>query len=411
MDKKFSLYLTKIGLFDEKTSKEIFKPNNQNENEKKKFEDYAFHYLMNFFDNLNEEQKKYMSFYIPNNYQQITNLIKARKLKSIFVQTLLRQKFRLLKYFNKWKKYKNNINISGNLLNIYQNEENHKSIDEENDKLTKILQSSNNNITLDDYLTKEKLNINRYNYRNNQAVSNIKNIFNHMNTNEYKYNNNEKIFNKTKNRYRNSYYNNNLNPYQYKVNCYSLNKYNQRKPDYKYICRNLYKPLKSKKDSNNKLLSSMESKELEELKECTFKPKINIISQKQKNNNSQIKNKSKEKENISSIFDKLYKDEEKNKLAKELRTIDKEYNLGKTFSFTPNINKEFKTIYKYQDHRNYAERQREYKAKLDKKRLDLKFQIESKNDLLCSFNPKITNEKGEYYKPKKKGKAKEKKSK
>ena len=409
MDKKFSLYLTKIGLFDEKTSKEIIKPNKQSEN--KKFEDSSFHYLMNFLDNLNEEQKKYMSFYIPNNYQQITNIIKERKLKSIFVQTLLRQKFKLLKYFNKWKKDKNNINLSGNFLNIYKNEENHKSLDKENDKLTKILQANQNTFSLDDYLSKEKMNINRYNYKNNQAVSNIKNIINHMNINEYKYNNNEKIFNKVNNRYRNPYYNNNLNQYQYKVNCYNLNNYNQRKPDYKYICRNLYQPQKLKKESNNKLLSSIESKELEDLKECTFKPKINILSSKHNNNSSQIKNKSKEKENITSIFDKLYKDEEKNKLAKELRTIDKEYNLGKTFSFTPNINNKFKTIYKYQGHSNFEERQKEYKEKLDKKRMELKFQIESKNDLLCSFNPKITNEKGEYYRPKKKGKEKEKKSK
>ena len=66
---------------------------------------------------------------------------------------------------------------------------------------------------------------------------------------------------------------------------------------------------------------------------------------------------------------------------------------------------------KYEDHRNFVDRQKEFKEKLDKKRLDLKYQIESQNDLLCSFNPKITNEKGEYYKPKKKGKKKEKKSK
>ena len=141
MDKKFSLYLTKIGLFDEKTSKEIINSNKQNED--KKFEDSSFNYLMNYFDNLNKEQKKYMSFYIPNNYQKIMNLIKTRKLKSIIVQMLLRSKFKLLKYFYKWKKDKN-INISQNLLNICNYEENHKSLNEENDKLTKILQASQN---------------------------------------------------------------------------------------------------------------------------------------------------------------------------------------------------------------------------------------------------------------------------
>ena len=236
---------------------------------------------------------------------------------------------------------------------------------------------------------------------------------NNMNIKDYKHNiKDERAFNKASNNiYKNSYCTNNLYPYQYKINSHQ-NSYNiRRKPDYKYIYRNLYQPQKSKKDNQNKLLSSVESKELEDLKECTFKPKINLSSPKPNKNISEMRNKSKEKESLISIFDKLYKDEEKNKLAKELRTIDREYNLGKTFSFTPNLNKKFKTIYKYQDHKNFAERQREYKEKLDRKKLDIKFQIESRNDLLCSFNPKITNEKGEYYKPKKKGKEKEKISK
>lgn len=131
-------------------------------------------------------------------------------------------------------------------------------------------------------------------------------------------------------------------------------------------------------------------------------PDIRIlgISSKKGINKSQTKNKS--KKNLISIFDRLYKDEEKNKLNKELKTIDREYTLGKNFSFTPNINNGFRHIYKYQDHKNFVQRQREYKEKLDKKKEDLKFLIESKNELICSFNPKITNEKGEYYPLKKK---------
>ena len=56
---------------------------------------------------------------------------------------LLRSKFKLLKYLYKWKKDKS-INISQNLLNICNCEENHKSLNEENDKLTKILQANQN---------------------------------------------------------------------------------------------------------------------------------------------------------------------------------------------------------------------------------------------------------------------------
>ena len=112
MEKNFSLYLTKIGFFDENIAKEIIKPNN--EINQKTFVDSSFHYLMNFLDNLNESQKKYMSYFLPNNYKQITTKLKERKLKSIFTQKILRQKLKLLKYFYFWK----NINeYNANILN------------------------------------------------------------------------------------------------------------------------------------------------------------------------------------------------------------------------------------------------------------------------------------------------------
>ena len=113
MDKNFSLYLTKLGFFDENTAKEIIKSNKLLEN--KKFSDSSFHYLMNFFENLNEEQKKYMSYFIPNNYKIITNKLRTRKIKSILIQTILRQKLKLLKKLYQWK---NNIKINTILKKI-----------------------------------------------------------------------------------------------------------------------------------------------------------------------------------------------------------------------------------------------------------------------------------------------------
>lgn len=383
MDKNFSLYLIKIGLFDQNISKEIIKPNK--EFERKNFEDSSFHYLMNFFDNLNEEQKKYMSYYIPNNFKIITTQKKIKKLKSIFIQKILRQKLKLLKYFYNWK---TNINSYESSLNN-NNEENYKSNYDEIDKI----------ISLDDYFSNEKKKINKYNYKNMRAISNIKKINDNMHFMAYK-SKNERPFNKLKNKFiQNCAHNNN----NYEIFGYKT--MNMRKPDYKYIYRNLYQPNKSKKEPKNKLLTSLETKELKDLKECTFKPRINALSSKKKINKSQSKNKS--KENLLSTFDRLYKDEEKNKLNKELKTIDREYTLGKNFSFTPNINNKFRHIYKYQDHKNFAQRQREYMEKIDKKKEDLKYLLESKNELICSFNPKITNEKGEYYPLKKKTSEKE----
>ena len=388
MDKNFSLYLTKLGFFDENTAKEIIKSNKLLEN--KKFSDSSFHYLMNFFENLNEEQKKYMSYFIPNNYKIITNKLRTRKIKSILIQTILRQKLKLLKKLYQWK---NNIKINTyrNIINKYNIEENHKLSYDDNEKLSK-----NNTITLDDYLAKEKINIYNNNINpNDKGISNIKSIYNYMNIKPHK-SKNERAFNKQKNKLITKLYyntNNNLRTYNYENN----NNNKMRKPDLKYIYKNLYQRNISKKDnSKNKLLTSLESKELEDLKECTFKPRINnILISSMKQSRSQTKNKS--RDNIESIFERLYKDEEKNKLSKELRTIDREYTIGKKFSFTPNINGKLKNIYRYQQHKNFAQRQREYMEKIDKKREDLRGKIDSEFDLICSFNPKITNEKGEYY--------------
>lgn len=388
MDKNFSLYLTKLGFFDENTAKEIIKSNKLLEN--KKFSDSSFHYLMNFFENLNEEQKKYMSYFIPNNYKIITNKLRARKIKSILIQTILRQKLKLLKKLYQWK---NNIKINTyrNIINKYNIEENHKLSYDDNEKLSK-----NNTITLDDYLAKEKINIYNNNINpNDKGISNIKSIYNSINIKPYK-SKNERAFNKQKNKLITKLYyntNNNLRTYNYENN----NNNKMRKPDLKYIYKNLYQRNISKKDNGkNKLLTSLESKELEDLKECTFKPRINnILISSMKQSRSQTKNKS--RDNIESIFERLYKDEEKNKLSKELRTIDREYTIGKKFSFTPNINGKLKNIYRYQQHKNFAQRQREYMEKIDKKREDLRGKIDSEFDLICSFNPKITNEKGEYY--------------
>ena len=376
MDKNFSLYLTKIGLFDEKTSKEII--NSKNQSEEKTFVDSAFHYLMNFFDNLDENQKKYMSYFLPNNYKIIITKLRKEKIKSLIIQKMLRQKLLLLNYLNIWKK---NINLYENLM-IGNNEDNFK--------LTKNI--SQNTATFDDFKSKEKTNLNKKN-----EIANIKNILNTLNIQSYK-SKNERLF-KSKLNNKKIPYNYNINNNRYKMSDFQYT-FQTKKPDYNYICNNLYKSSSSKKEikDKNKLLTSLETKELEDLKECTFKPRINFPSSKKLNKSSSNKS----KENIMTIFDKLYKDDEKKKLTKELRTIDREYTLGKNFSFTPNINNRFRKIYKYQEHKNFAERQREYKEKLEKKKGELIEEINSKYELICSFNPKITNEKGEYYHSKKK---------
>ena len=371
MEQNFSLYLIKLGLFDEKTSNELFKSKNSFKD--KTFTDISFYYLMNFFDNLTQNQKKYMSYCIPTNYKTNIAKIRKRKLKSIFIQLLLRQKLLLLKFLNIWKR---NIYLYDNSLY--------------NDKLTKILQASQNTISLDDYLVKDKYNIkNNYNYNKNskEKLSNINDIYNNLNIKAYK-SKNERALNKI-----NKIKNKKLKENKMKNEIDDYKTFKSKKTNYNYIYHNLYQPHLSKQEKN-KLLTSLESKELEDLKECTFKPRINKSLSK---NKVQSQSNEKDKDNLQLIFDKLFHDEEKYKLSKELKTIDRDNTLGKNYSFTPNIKNKFKKIYKYNDHNNFIERQKDYMEKINKKREDLNNELNTKYELLCSFSPKITNEKGEYY--------------
>ena len=93
----------------------------------------------------------------------------------------------------------------------------------------------------------------------------------------------------------------------------------------------------------------------------------------------------------------MYHDSEKYKLAKELKTIDYEYLLGKNTSFSPNISHNFnfrKGINK--SDKNFEERQKDYLFIINKKNEELKNKLEHDQEILCSFNPQIMQDKDEY---------------
>lgn len=78
-------------------------------------------------------------------------------------------------------------------------------------------------------------------------------------------------------------------------------------------------------------MTSLEEKEMLELEECCFRPRINK-PKKRKNSNNSHKNKRQE------IFEKLYRYNEKYKLAKELRAIELEKIAGQKITFIPSTN-------------------------------------------------------------------------
>ncbi len=448
MEKDFSLYLKKIGILEDNSSIPIL--GSSKKLDSKNFTNSTFYYLMNYFDNLTEQQKKYMSFYIPTKYKLNSEEMKKNKIKSIFIQNKLRQKLCILKHLYIWKrnislndtvldKYyylyvnnqkkneigkrkgytnnnnnnninlKKNINID-NILNIdndidkddYRIEKiDNKNNFEDSDygDINKINQIGQASLSLEDFLDKnnndDAIIIENNNNKKKDFFSNKKKLSNYkaMNINSYFSKNRKKDLVK-KNRNNNN--KNYIKNFKYK--------YTENDNNYKSHPKNNSSNTNRKTKKKSYLYTSLEEKEMKELEECTFKPKINIShSHKEFKNGKKYSSISKKKE-IQSTFDKLYHDGEKYKFIKDLKTIDFEYTLGKKIPFTPNAssNYNFRSSHSKSD-RNFQERQNEYLYKKNNKYEALRDKINSDFEIKCSFNPKITNEKGEYFPIKKDG--------
>ena len=434
MNERFSKYLTKIGLLnDKKNSSNIFKSiskfNGQN------FENYSFNLLMIFFNNLNEEQKKYMCHSIPSNYKIISEEKRREKIKSLIFQLKLKHEMVLLKHFYRWKlnislfnaflKTENDIdyNISNyrdnialyNLINIDNNidvdNKNKTQTEEAEEQKNKINQEQNQN-----QLSKKSLSFADYKFKNssNQSKENFTKI-----------NNNKKIERKASNSRNKKKSNNNklnkskmeINPYNFRNNKIKQNMTQQLSVNsYKNIRNKNKKNYSTSKNSNDNtknnntsikshLLTSLEEKELLELEECIFKPKINNMRKYLKNYSSKnivnsSMNTQKRKEEIQSRFEKLYRDNEKYKLSRQLKAIEQENAQNRKMTFIPQLKTQFREYlnkYKLKSEGNFEERQQKYLIRKNKHSNEIKNEIDSLYDSICSFNPKITNSKGEYY--------------
>ena len=478
MEERFSSYLSEIGLLNETDSSSIIKKDDKASN--KSFQDTSFECLKNYFDNLDEEQKKYMSLYIPSKYIKISKKVKKTKLKSIIIQLMLRNKNYLLKNFLLWKnnvillkalynynnynkkmnqsRNKNEVNerdnsdlnsgenLFNNIANKYLNAQNnnHMNGDELKDNISAYnIVNIDRNVDVDNrHITKseeeEKLEINKSNenFENNSISFGEKKINNKIISNDENNNYNNKYINpkniKSINK-KNKKVKDYLKPYYYKINNKSINQIKKKINinSYKTINtnnirnqtnKNLYSinnNCNTKRNTNNtknKSHTPSEEKEIKELQECTFKPKINSSIQKGKRtlsqsdinsslvlaNNLNDNNKAKREEEIQLRFEKLYKDNEKYKLSKELKVKERERMISLNTTFIPNIKKKFKKSSSYYNKsegnfENFEERQKEFLNKKNKHSAEIKNRVDSEYEELCSFNPKITNDKGEYY--------------
>ena len=436
MNERFSKYLTKIGLLnDKKNSSNIFK--SISKSNEQNFENYSFNLLMNFFNNLNEEQKKYMCHSIPSNYKIISEEKRREKIKSLILLLKLKHEMVLLKHFYRWKlnislfnaflKTENDIdyNLSNyrdnvalyNLINIDNNidvdNKNKTQTEEAEEQKNKINQEQNQN-----QLSKKSLSFADYKFKNSSNKSK---------ENFTKINNNKKIERKvsnSRNKKKSNNNNNKLNKSKMEINPYNFRNNKIKQSMTQQLSVNSYKNIRNKnkknystsKNSNDNtknnntsikshLLTSLEEKELLELEECIFKPKINNMRKYLKNYSSKnIINSSlntrKRKEEVQSRFEKLYRDNEKYKLSRQLKAIEQENAQNRKMTFIPQLKTQFREYlnkYKLKSEGNFEERQQKYLIKKNKHSNEIKNEIDSLYDSICSFNPKITNSKGEYY--------------
>ena len=320
MNQKFSNYLKDIGLLNDTVTSSIMKSYDKSSN--KSFNDSSFDLLMNYFNNLDEKQKKFMSYHIPSKFIIISSKMKKDKLRSIIVQSILRKKLIILKYFLFWKfcsyinkdNYAINKNITSKLTLVNIDNNTDPDILSKNGEVQKSKENQSN------------INSNEINFKQFSNSKNIRNTYNSNNSENSNY------------KYINVYRNKN----EPDLKSYNLSE-NKIRPNNKYKSKSLSSQKKRKinksiyRENNSTirthLMTSLEEKEMLELEECYFKPKINKIRK-----NKELNEINTDKKNKQEVFEKLYKYNEKYKLAKELKALELEKIAGQKNTFIPNTN-------------------------------------------------------------------------
>ena len=145
-------------------------------------------------------------------------------------------------------------------------------------------------------------------------------------------------------------------------------------------------------------MTSLEEKEMKELEECFFRPKINKPKKLLRNINSFNSFNSFQKLNNLSLtnkrikesrFEKLYNDKEKYKLSKELKSIELENIASSKVTFFPVIKNKITKLNNSDE--NFFERQEKFLQNKQKHSAEIKKNVDIKYENICSFNPKISN--------------------
>jgi hypothetical protein len=362
MENKFCHFLVKIGIIDKDICSiflQIYK-DMKYENKNLNILELSFHILITFLNNMTNKQKAYLSRTFPLKFFEIRQKLILDKLRSIIITNQLKYKLHLIKYLYKWKFSKRikSYKSHNNQRNSFIYNQNSKiissnttyQIHRQKNLFEKEMSSDNyekNNIS-------EKVNFNRHFLSNNTTTKNsISNFnFNLINVNS-----------KGKLEKSNS---DNITPNK-SINIKSYNNSN--------IIKNIQKTL--------------EYKEQKELKECTFKPKINNLKQSLNLTKSSNKNRNKE---IQNRFEKLYRDNEKYNLSKQIKALELDYLINKELTFNPSINNS-RHLTRENSKENFETRVKTFLEQKKQHTEEIKNKINLELEKNFSFSPKINTSK------------------
>ena len=365
MEKKFCNFLFRIGIIDNETSSaflQIYKDICK-ENKNINIFELSFHILMTFLNNMTAKQKNYLCQNLPIKFFQMRQKSIQEKLRSILTINQLKYKIMLIKYIYIWK-------------SSIKKKEN-KSINKNNKHNSFIYHRNNSPIKSSNTIYQ----IHRQkNFFNKDTFSEENDIIS-LSTKPYQSNNFLSNNTTTKNSNTNINFNfTNINSKGEMNQTNSLNNTTNKKRA-------------NKSYNNSKIINdikrTLEYIEEKEMKECTFKPRINNL--KQSSHTLQINKKERKKE-IQNRFEKLYKDNEKYKLSKQIKALELDYLITKELTFNPTINNS-KHLTRENSKENFETRIKTFLEQKKQHSEEIKQKINKEFEQNFSFTPKINHSK------------------
>jgi hypothetical protein len=131
--------------------------------------------------------------------------------------------------------------------------------------------------------------------------------------------------------------------------------------------------------------SSLQKQEKEELKECTFHPKINLSSSTRNFKNK----KTIDNDNDTSVYKRLYSNFKLYNQKKEMKKKEKEDFLNKEISFSPKVNKSFKSNSNSISTKNFDERLKYYNERRNKNIEKLEDMMKKYEQEKYTFQPQL----------------------